>query len=149
MKPSSAIARSTTLRRSRQCSAEVNGDQADGDWMTPAIVAASASVRLLTSLAKNRRAASATPWMANEPRCPRYTSFRYISRISSFEVLRSRMIAMYCSASFRRSDFSGVRKKFLTSCWVIVLPPTRYFFSPRRLVTIAPSVRMRSTPGWS
>ena len=32
---------------------------------------------------------------------------------------------MYCSASLRLSDFSGVRKKFLTSCCVIVLPPTR------------------------
>ena len=40
-------------------------------WMTPAISAASASVRLLTSLPKKMRAASATPCSANEPRLPR------------------------------------------------------------------------------
>jgi hypothetical protein len=57
------------------------------------------------------------------------------------------MIAMYCSASLRLSDFSGVRKKFLTSCCVSVLPPTRYFLSPRRFVMTAPIVRMMSTPG--
>ena len=65
------------------------------------------------------------------------------------DALRSRMIAMYCSASLRLSDFAGVRKKFFTSCCVIVLPPTRYGRSPRRLVTTAPMVRMMSTPGWS
>jgi hypothetical protein len=42
-------------------------------------VAASLNVRLLTSLPKNSRAASATPCTANDPRCPRYTSLRYIS----------------------------------------------------------------------
>ena len=47
------------------------------------------------------------------------------------------------------SVFFGVRKKFFTSCCVIVLPPTRYFFSPRRFVITAPTVRIRSTPGWS
>ena len=36
-----------------------NGESAGGEWMTPAMVAPSASVRLLTSLPKNRRAASA------------------------------------------------------------------------------------------
>ena len=46
------------------------------DWMTPAMVATSRSSRLLTSLAKNRRAASGTPWIANDPRWPRNTSFR-------------------------------------------------------------------------
>ena len=38
--------------------------------MTPAIVAASASDTLLTSLPKNRREASLTPKIANEPRWP-------------------------------------------------------------------------------
>ena len=37
-----------------------------------------------TSLPKNSRAASATPWIANEPRWPSETSFRYSSRIWSF-----------------------------------------------------------------
>jgi len=40
--PAVAIACSTTLRRSRQRAVLLNGDSADGDWMTPAIVAASA-----------------------------------------------------------------------------------------------------------
>ena len=61
MKPVSAIARSTTLRRSFARSGLLNGERRDGDWMTPAMVAASASETLLMSLAKNSRAASATP----------------------------------------------------------------------------------------
>jgi len=40
---------STTLRRSRQRCGLLKGESADGCWMTPAIVAASASVTLLTS----------------------------------------------------------------------------------------------------
>ena len=71
-----AISCSTTLRRSRARAGEVNGERSCGEWMTPAIVAASARLTLLTSLPKNSRAASATPWMANDPRWPRYTSFR-------------------------------------------------------------------------
>jgi hypothetical protein len=57
----SAIARRTTFRRSRARSGLLNGDNREGDWMTPAIVAASAGEMLLMSLAKNRRAACATP----------------------------------------------------------------------------------------
>jgi hypothetical protein len=44
----------------------LNGDSADGDWKTPAIVAASASETLLTSFPKNSREASATPTMPND-----------------------------------------------------------------------------------
>ncbi len=76
MKPVSAIARITTLRRSLARSGLLNGDRRDGDWMTPAMVAASATETLEMSFAKNSRAASATPWMAKEPRWPRETSFR-------------------------------------------------------------------------
>ena len=119
----------TTLRRSRQRAGLLNGDSADGDWMTPAIVAASATDRLLTSLPKNSRDASATPKIANDPRWPSGTSFRYISRMSSFEARRVSTIARNCSSSFRFSDRSRAvcsdmpskvgRKTFLTSCWVM------------------------------
>ena len=54
--PSSAIACSTTFRRSRERSADANGDQVYGDWITPAMVAASARLMLLTSLPKKSRA---------------------------------------------------------------------------------------------
>ena len=56
MKPASAIARRTTLRRSFARSGLLNGESRDGDWMTPAIVAASLSDRLVTSFEKNSRA---------------------------------------------------------------------------------------------
>ena len=36
---------------------------------------------------------------------------------------RSSTKARSASCAFRRKDFSGVRKKFFTSCWVMVLPP--------------------------
>ena len=70
--------------------------------MMPAIVAASPSVRLVTSLPKYSRAASGTPWIANDPRLPRYTSFRYSSSTSSLVALIDRMTAMNCSSSLRR-----------------------------------------------
>jgi hypothetical protein len=107
MNPAEAIAPSTTLRRSFARSGWLKGESREGDWMTPAIVAASASERLLTSLAKNSRAAPGTPWMANEPRWPSETSFRYSSRIWSFESRRSSTIAMNHSVIFRFSVFSG------------------------------------------
>ena len=71
MNPPFAIACSTTLRRSRARAAELNGDSVFGDWMIPAIVAASPSERLLTSFPKYSRAASGTPCIANDPRLPR------------------------------------------------------------------------------
>ncbi len=65
------MACSTTLRRSRERVADEKGECRPGAWMTPAMVAASASETLVTSLPKNTRDASATPWMAYEPRWPR------------------------------------------------------------------------------
>ena len=76
MNPASTIARRTTLRRSFARSGLLNGDSRGGDWMTPAIVAASLSVTFWTSFPKNIRAASGTPWIANDPRWPTQTSFR-------------------------------------------------------------------------
>ena len=76
MNPLSAIAWRTTLRRSRDRSGLLKGESRGGDWIVPAMVAASVSDRLEMSLPKNSRAASATPWTANEPRWPSHTSFR-------------------------------------------------------------------------
>ena len=62
---------------------------------------------------------------------------------------------MNCSVTFLRIDFSSgfatteLRKMFLTSCCVIVLPPTRYGLSPDMLVISAPTIRMGSMPGCS
>ena len=150
------MARSTTFRRSRARSGEWNGDHTAGDWMIPAIVAASASDRLLTSLAKNRRDASATPCTANEPRCPRYTSFRYSSRISSFDALRSRMSDMNCSSSLRRHD-RWPRRRFprqglgeeevARELLGQRAGAFRYRRLPRRFETSAPTIRTGSMPG--
>ena len=131
MNPASAIARITTLRRSRQRVGLLKGESADGDWMTPAIVAASAIDRLLTSLPKNRRAASDTPTMANEPRWPSGTAFRYISRISSLVARRDITSDTHISSSLRRVERSRAccsvhpsncgRNTLRTNCCVIVL----------------------------
>ena len=146
----------TTLRRSRQRAGLLNGDSADGDWMTPAIVAASATDRLLTSLPKNSRAASATPKIANDPRWPSGTSLRYISRISSFDARRVSTMARNCSSSFRFSDRSRAvcsdipskvgTNTFLTSCWVMVLAPPRSR-RPLAYENIALTIPIGSTPG--
>ena len=62
---------------------------------------------------------------------------------------------MNASSALRRTDFSvgltmtEARKTFLTSCWVMVLPPERYDFSPRRLLRSAPTAPIGSTPGCS
>ena len=128
------MAPSTTLRRSLHRSGLLNGDSADGDWNTPAIVAASASETLLTSLPKNSRDASATPTMPNDPRWPSVMSFKYISKISSFDARAVMMIETHISSSLRRSDFSRAacsvisgnifgRNTFRATCWVMVLPP--------------------------
>ena len=125
---------STTLRRSLQRAGLLNGDSADGDWKTPAIVAASASETLLTSLPKNSREASATPTIPNDPRWPSVMSFRYISRISSFEARAVMMSDTHISSSLRRHDFSRAawsvisgnilgRNTLRATCCVIVLPP--------------------------
>ena len=129
------IERITTLRRSRQRFGLLKGDSAEGDWMTPAIVAASAIDRLLTSLPKKRRAASATPNTANDPRCPSGMSFKYISRISDFDARVVRMTEIQISSSFRFGERSRAvcsvipsnfgRKTLRTSCCVMVLPPAR------------------------
>ena len=64
-------------------------------------------------------------------------------------------MAIICSVILRRIDFSRglamteARKMFRTSCWVIVLPPTRYDRSPLRFVISAPTIRIGSTPGCS
>ena len=47
----------------------------------------------------------------------------------------------------RRKLFSGVRKKFFTSCGVMVLPPWMYD-SAWMLRTAAPTIRNGSRPGW-
>ena len=80
---------------------------------------------LAMSLAKNSREASATPWIANEPRWPSDTSFRYSWRIWSLLSRVSSTTDMNHSVIFRFGVFSGVRKVFLTSCWVMVLPLAR------------------------
>ena len=54
MKPASAIARMTTLRRSRQRLGLLNGESAEGDWMTPAMVAASAMRQVADVLAEEQ-----------------------------------------------------------------------------------------------
>ena len=71
MNSSSAIARSTMLRRSIARFGLANGERLAGLWITPAITAASLMLRFVTSFPKNSRDASATPWIANDPRCPR------------------------------------------------------------------------------
>ena len=45
--------------------------------------------------------------------------------MSSFERLCSRRAASRISFSFRFHLFSGVRKKFFTTCWVMVDAPSR------------------------
>ena len=122
---------------SRQRTGLLNGDNADGDWKTPAMVAASASETLLTSLPKKRRAASATPTMPNDPRWPRVMSLRYISRIASFDARVVRISDTQTSSSLRRTDFSRAslnvipgnifgRKTLRATCCVIVLAPAMY-----------------------
>ena len=76
-----------------------------------------------TSFWKYIRAACPIPWMLNEPTWPRYTSFMYSSRMSFFCARRSSTKASSASWALRRNVRSGVRKKFFTSCWVMVLPP--------------------------
>ena len=44
---------------------------------------------------------------------------------------------------------TSARKMFLTSCCVMVLPPSRYRLSPDTLVTSAPTIRIGSMPGCS
>ena len=136
----------------------LKGDSADGDWYTPAIVAASASVTLLTSLPKKSRDASGTPTMPNDPRWPSVMSFRYISRMS-FLVARVVMISdTHASRSFRRHAFSRAscsvmpgkifaRKMLRATCCVMVLAPERYARFPRRFVMNAPTMLIGSTPG--
>ena len=122
------------MRRSLQRAGLLNGDKADGDWKTPAIVAASASVRLLTSLPKNSRAASGTPTIPNEPRWPSVMSFRYISRIASFGARVVMMNDTQISSALRRHDFCRAscsvipgnifgRNTLRATCCVIVLAP--------------------------
>ena len=45
--------------------------------------------------------------------------------MSSFERLCSRRDARRISFSFRFHRLSGLRKKFFTTCWVMVLAPSR------------------------
>ncbi len=137
MYSASAIACSTTLRRSFARTGLLKGERADGDWMTPAMVAASASETLLTSLPKNSREASATPKTANDPRWPSGISFKYISRISSFEARCVSTSATQISSALRfgeraRASWSVMfipsnfgRNTLRTNCWVIVEPPAR------------------------
>jgi hypothetical protein len=125
--------------------------------MTPAIVAASASDTLLTSFAKNSRDASATPKMANDPRCPRGTSLRYISRMSSFDARPVRTMARNCSSSLRRIDRARAlckvipsnfgRNTFRMTCWVIVLPPASTVRRPVAYEKKAPAIPIGSMPG--
>ena len=94
----------------------------------------------LTSLPKKSRAASGIPLMANDPRCPSGMSFRYSSRISSFDARCVRTIDTQISRSFRlgeraRASCSDIppnfgRNTLRTSCCVIVLPPARYVRRP-------------------
>jgi hypothetical protein len=60
---------------------------------------------------------------------------------------RSRTNASSASCALRRKLFSGVRKKFFTSCWVMVLPPWMYD-SAWMLRMAAPTIRKGSSPGW-
>ncbi len=62
------MACSTTFLRSRARLGELNGDHVNGACIVPAMVAASASDTLVTSLPNISREASATPWIANDPR---------------------------------------------------------------------------------
>ena len=127
--------------------------------MMPAIVAASASVTLLMSFPKKSRAASATPAMENDPRWPSGMSFRYISRISSFEARLVRMSDTHTSRIFRLIDLARAdcrlmpsnfgRKTLRTSCCVMVLPPAVYARFPRRFDTSAPTMPIGSIPGCS
>ncbi len=58
------------------------------------------------------------------------------------------------SVNLRRRLFScalsaphiEVRNVLRTSCWVIVLPPPRYFLLPKRFVNTARVVPIQSTP---
>src|SRR5207244_5708985 len=99
-------------------------------------------------ISKKSRAASGTPEIANDPRCPSGTSFKYISRISSFDARRVRTTATHISRILRLGDFRRAvwsvhpanlgRNTLRTSCCVIVLPPDVYALLPRRFDTAAP-----------
>src|ERR687898_835472 len=68
------------------------------------------------------RDASATPWIANDPRWPRYTSFRYISRISSFDARRSSASAIMISRTFRQRDPQVRRDRAVADRGVVAVP---------------------------
>ena len=109
------------------------------------------------SLPKNRRAASGTPVMANDPRCPSGMSFKYISRIASFDARRVRTSETQISSTLRfnvraRASCSVIPSNFgrntlRTSCWVMVLPPARYERRPVKYENTAPRAPIGSTPG--
>jgi hypothetical protein len=72
--------------------------------------------------------------MPNEPRWPSVMSFRYISRMASFDARVVMMKDTQISRSLRRSDFSRAscsvipgnifgRKTLRATCCVIVLAP--------------------------
>jgi hypothetical protein len=123
------------------------------------MVAASASETLLTSFPKNSRDASLTPMMANDPRWPSGTSFRYISRISSFDALIVRMSETKISSTLRRPERSRAdssvmpsnfgRKTLRTSCCVMVLAPAMRLRRPVAYESAAPTMPMGSMPGCS
>ena len=115
--------------------------------MTPAIVAASASETFAMSLPKNSRAASGTPMIPNDPRCPRLMSFRYSSSTWSFDSRRSSAIDMIHSWNLRVGERSGVRKVFLISCCVSVLAPRMRERPPVAYSHTAPTIPIGSIPG--
>ena len=68
---------------------------------------------------RKKRAVAFTPY---EP-CPKYTVFRYCSRISRFEYLLFSRWARTSSFAFRWRSRLFPRIRFFTSCCVIVDPP--------------------------
>ena len=146
----------------RQRSGLLNGESADGDWMTPAIVAASASETLLTSLPKNSRAASGDADDARTSRAGRAARRSDTSRGSrpsrraASRTTRDPDLEQPCAAAIARAPSAASmpsnfgRNTLRTSCWVIVLRRPRYGAACRcRFETTAPAMPIGSTPGWS
>ncbi len=111
----------------------LNGERRGGDWIVPAIVAASVSDRLETSLPKNSRAAS------------RHAVDRERSALAEPHVVEIQLENLVLGQPPLERDrheplgqlpaqaiFSCVRNVFFTSCWVSVLPPRMYSLLCRR-----------------
>src|SRR5258705_358164 len=95
------------------------GFEARGCGSVAASSAACSWVRRDAGTAKYARLAASAPQMPG----PHSATFRYSSRIRSFESASSRRSAVTASFSLRSGLREEERYRFLASCWVMVLAP--------------------------